>query len=118
MKSKLFVLSLAAMFCAVLIACSTGGGREIEIVATDDGCAPATLNAVTREKLTFVVENQAGGDRELEGIEGTKVEEVLIPAGRTRKINHTTPGEATTEKLKCYVPGGPSTIIELQVSES
>jgi hypothetical protein len=112
MKSILLVVT----FTVLLVACSTGGGREIEIVATDEGCTPTTLTAATKEKLTFVVKNDAGTDRELEGIEGTKVEEVLIPSGRTRKINHTTPGEATVEKLKCYIPGGPSTIIDLEVS--
>jgi hypothetical protein len=117
MKSKLSAVSAAAVLGAVLVACSVGGGREIQIVATDDGCTPTTITATTSEKLTFVVKNDAGSDRELEGIEGTKVEEVLVPSGRTRKVNYTTPGQASTEKLKCYIPGGPSTIINLEVSE-
>lgn len=100
----------------LLVACSSGGGREIEILAKNDGCTPVRVTATTNEKLTFVVKNEASGDRELEGIEGTKLEEVLIPSGRTRKISHTTSNEATTEKLKCYIPGGPSTIIDLEIS--
>jgi hypothetical protein len=108
-----FIVTAAA---CLLVACSSGGGREIQIVATNDGCTPITIAAATNEKLTFVVKNQASGDRELEGVEGTKLEEVLIPSGRTRKINHTTPKEATTEKLKCYIPGGPATIIDLKIS--
>ena len=111
---RLGLLVTAAAF--LLVACSSGGGREIEIVASNEGCTPVRLAAATNEKLTFVVKNQASGDRELEGVEGTKLEEVLIPAGRTRKINHTTPKQATTEKLKCYIPGGPSTIIDLEIS--
>jgi hypothetical protein len=117
MKSKLLAVSAGAVMSAALAACSVGGGREIQIVATDDGCTPTTITATTSEKLTFVMKNDAGTDRELEGIEGTKVEEVLVPAGRTRKVNYTTPGQASTEKVKCYIPGGPSTIINLEVSE-
>ena len=117
MKTRLRLSAVLAGSVFLLVACSTGGGREIEIIATDDGCTPAKITASTNEKLTFVMKNQAKGDRELEGVEGTKLEEVLVPAGRTRKINHTTPKEATTEKLKCYIPGGPSTIIDLVSSE-
>ena len=110
--------ALAFTLLALVGACggSSGGGREIEIVATDTGCTPASLTAATKEKLTFKVVNQAKGDREIEGIEGTKLDEVLIPAGRTRSINFKTPSGAGTQKLKCYIPGGPTTVIELRVS--
>ena len=63
-------------------------------------------------------QRQAKGDRELEGIEGTRLEEVLIPAGRTRKVHYTAPKSAGTQKLKCYIPGGPATIIEVRVTAS
>lgn len=95
---------------------SSGDGREVEIIATDSGCTPASVTATTKEKLTFKIVNQAKGDREIEGIEGTKLDEVLIPAGRSRSINYKTPSSAGTQKLKCYIPGGPTTIIELRVS--
>ncbi|HXG36215.1 MAG TPA: hypothetical protein VNL15_04535, partial [Dehalococcoidia bacterium] len=62
---------------------------------------------------TFVVKNTAKDDREIEGIEGTRLEEVIIPAGRTRTINYTMPKDGTTQKIKCYIPGGPTTIIEV-----
>lgn len=109
--------AIAVIAAAVLVACSSsGGGREIEVVATDQGCTPATVSAAPKEKLTFKFVNNANSDRELEGIEGTKLEEVLIPKGRTRSINYTTPSEAGTVKLKCYIPGGPTTIIEVKVA--
>lgn len=109
-----YILAAGALLLAS--ACSSGGGgREVPITATDDGCTPATIEAKAGEKLTFVVRNDAKSDRELEGIEGTRLEEILVPAGRTRKVNYTVPASAGAQKLKCYVPGGPSTIIELQV---
>jgi hypothetical protein len=113
MWRTLLLLGIGAL---LLTACSSGGGREIEVVATDQGCSPASLSAHTGEKLTFVVKNEAKGDRELEGIEGTKLEEVLVPSGRTRKVNYTAPDKASSQKLKCYIPGAPSTIIDLVVS--
>ncbi len=111
-------VALGFALAALVSACggSSGGGREIEIVASDSGCTPASVTASAKEKLTFKVVNQAKGDRELEGIEGTKLDEVLIPAGRTRSINYTTPSGTGTQKLKCYIPGGPTTVIELRIS--
>ena len=100
------------MFAA---ACTTGGGREVTITAAPTGCTPASVQVKAGEKVTFVMVNRAGGDRELEGIEGTKLEEVLVPDGRTRKINFTAPKEAIAQKLACYIPGGPRTIIDVQV---
>lgn len=97
----------------VLAACGGGGGREIAIVATDDVCAPTTVRATAGERVTFVVRNNAGGDREFEGEDGTRLEEVLIPAGRTRRINYTVPNGTATQTFKCYIPGGPETLVEL-----
>jgi hypothetical protein len=113
---RIAVLAFTLVGLASACGSSSGGGREVEIIATDSGCSPALVTATTKEKLTFKVVNQAKGDRELEGIEGTKLAEVLIPSGRTRSINYTTPSGAGTQKLKCYIPGGPTTIIEVRVS--
>ena len=114
MHHRLRTLSAAALLVGALAtACSSGGGgREIEIVATEQACTPATATAKPGEKLTLEVSNQAKSDREVEGIEGTKLEEVLIPAGRVRKLNFTMPASGTA-KIKCYIPGGPTTIIEI-----
>jgi cupredoxin-like protein len=105
-----------AIVAGSLLACSGGGGRELNITATDQGCSPSQLTAETKEKLTFVVKNEARTDRELEGEDGTELEEVLIPSGKTRKINFTTRSDPGSETLKCYIPGGPETIIKLQVT--
>lgn len=111
----LILFAGAAALTAFVLACTTGGGREITITARADACTPETIQLRAGEKVTFVMVNRAGGDRELEGIEGTKLEEVLVPDGRTRRVNYTAPKEDGVQKLKCYIPNGPSTIIELHV---
>lgn len=113
LRPLLLVIPLVA-----LLACSSGGGREIAITANEDACTPTSITAQPGEKLTFVIDNKAKGDREFEGTEGTKVEETIVPSGRTRKINYTTPNSESTQKLKCYIPGGPTTLIELKVIKS
>jgi uncharacterized cupredoxin-like copper-binding protein len=111
--SRPFAVALALLAVAALAACSSGGGgREVQIVAHADACTPASVAASPGERLSLVVKNAAGGDREVEGIDGTKVEEVLVPNGRTRTVGLTMPSDGATQKVKCYIPGGPSTIIE------
>ncbi|MBI5290050.1 MAG: hypothetical protein HY873_13835 [Chloroflexi bacterium] len=98
---------------------SGSGGREVNITQGDDSCSPATVDVTPGEKLQIVVKNDSDHDvYEVEGIEGTKLEEFVVPSGKTRKSGYTVPGDANaTYKLKCYVPAGPSTIIELVAGE-
>lgn len=103
---------------ALGVACDSSGegGREVVITQTDDGCTPARIEATTGEKLKLVVNNEASGDFEVEGIEGTKLEEVVVPEGRTRTPGFRVPDDAGTSKIKCYIPGGATTIIEVVAS--
>jgi plastocyanin len=100
---------------ALAAACSSSGagGREVRITQRDEGCDPASVQVTPGEKLKLVVKNESSKDYEIEGIEGTQLEEVVVPEGRTRTPGYTVPDGAGVHKLKCYVPGGPSTIIEL-----
>lgn len=113
----LSITLLGTLVAASAIACGDDDGprRVIAITQTDDGCAPATIELAVGEKVKFEVKNQGGKDREVEGIDGTKLEEVLVPSGKTRNLNFTAPGKAGTGKVKCYVPGGNTAIIELRV---
>lgn len=107
------------MAAAPLLAACGGGDsdrRVVRIVQADDACTPAVIDAKAGEKLRFEVKNEGKKDHEVEGIDGTKLEELLVPAGRTRKINYTVPGEEGVSKIKCYIPGGSSTIIEVRIS--
>ncbi|MEP7215444.1 MAG: cupredoxin domain-containing protein [Anaerolineaceae bacterium] len=118
--SRIFSFGLAASALASLaVACGSGDGsprRVIAITQTDGGCAPASIELTTGEKVKFEVKNDGKRDREVEGIDGTKLEEVLVPSGRTRSLDYTAPGVAGVGKIKCYIPGGNTTIIELVIS--
>jgi uncharacterized cupredoxin-like copper-binding protein len=112
-------LCLAAGAAAVFLGCgaSGSGGREVDITQAKDGCTPTSIQAAAGEKLNLVVKNESGEDYEIEGIDGAKLEEAIIPEGRTRSVGYDVPGSGGTTKLKCYIPGGVSTIIEVQAGE-
>ena len=112
-------LCLAGATALVIAGCGASGegGREVDITQTDDGCTPTSIEATAGEKLNLVVKNETGDIYEIEGIDGAKLEEVIVPDGRTRSIGYTVPESGGTTKLKCYVPGGTSTIIEVEAGE-
>ena len=112
-------LCLASGAALLVFGCgaSGAGGREVNITQTDDGCTPTSIEATAGEKLNLVVKNGTGDIYEIEGIEGTKLEEVIVPEGRTRSIGYNVPDSGGTSKVKCYVPGGPATIIEVRAGE-
>lgn len=118
--SRIFSFGLMASALASLaVACGSDDGsprRVIAITQTDEGCAPASIDLATGEKVKFEVKNDGKKDREVEGIDGTKLEEVLVPSGRTRSLDYTAPGTAGVGKIKCYIPGGNATVIELAIS--
>jgi hypothetical protein len=110
-------LALAAAGIVVFAAAcesSGAGGRKVEITQRDDGCTPKSIAVTPGEKLNLVVKNDSSSDAyEVEGIEGTKLEEVVVHKGKTLSVGYTVPSGTETHKVKCYVPAGPSTIIEL-----
>jgi hypothetical protein len=104
----------------LLLGCSgeaDGGGgtapRTVTVVAREDACEPTRIEVAAGERLAFEVRNEAKGDREFEGIEGTKIDEVEVPAGKSRTISYTVQQTDQSLKVKCYSASGPSTIIEL-----
>ena len=111
-------LCLAFLIAATLgCAASGAGGREVPVVQGDNGCVPAVIEATAGEKLDLRVKNETGNTYEIEGIDGTNLEEVLVPEGRSRSIGYRVPETGGVSKLKCYVPGGVSTIIEIRAGE-
>jgi uncharacterized cupredoxin-like copper-binding protein len=111
----LAILILAAL--AFACESSGAGGREINVTQGDDGCTPAVIEATPGEKLDLQVKNETDSTYEIEGIEGTSLEEVLVPEGRTRSVGYNVPDEGGVSKVKCYVPGGISTIMEIRAGE-
>ena len=118
MGKRVLALCGASVALALLAACgsSGAGGREIAITQTDDGCTPVAVTVVAGEKLKLVVKNDSSKDSEIEGVEGTSLEELEIPEGKTRSAGYTVPKGAGTHKVKCYQPDGVSTIVELTAS--
>lgn len=114
------IAALGGLIALAAVACGGGGdGREVRITLEDGGCTPASVSVKPGEKLKLVVNNNSGKDiYEVEGIEGTELEEVVVPEGRTRNIGYTVPDKAGVYKLKCYVPGDVTTIIELRAQGS
>lgn len=105
----IMLMPLAALACSN----SDNGGTPVAITQTDDGCTPASIAVSPGEKLHLTVRNDGKKDHEIEGTEGTKLGETLVPAGRTRSVNYTMPNNKDTRKIKCYIPGGSTTIIQL-----
>jgi uncharacterized cupredoxin-like copper-binding protein len=110
----LCLVALAAA-AVMLTACSNSGegGREILIVQTDEGCTPDSVSVSTGEKLKLTGQNETGNIYELEGTNGTQLEELIVPEGKSRSIGYTVPNEPGTYDVKCYQPGGVSTIVKL-----
>jgi uncharacterized cupredoxin-like copper-binding protein/plastocyanin len=99
-------------------ASSGAGGRKVEITLADDGCTPASVAVTPGEKLNLVVKNASGSDAyEMEGIDGSKLEEVVVHEGKTLSVGYDVPSGNGVHEIKCYVPAGPSTIIELVAGE-
>jgi len=107
------------LIAALIIGCSgadEASRRAIEIIVSNEACTPARIDVKAGERVTFEVKNESSSDREFEGVDGTKIEEVLIPSGRTRTIQYTVQESAEPLKVKCYIPAGPTTLIELVVT--
>ena len=115
MAKRYIALWGASGMLALLAACgsSGAGGREIHITQSDQGCTPTSIVVVGGEKLKFVVTNSSSKDSEIEGVEGTSLEELEIPEGKTRSAGYTVPKGGGTHKVKCYQPDGVSTTVEL-----
>jgi len=115
---KFLVLPCAALLALGVACASSGeGGREILFTQGDDGCSPESVDVTPGEKLKLTAKNETGTLYELEGTNGTQLEELLVPEGRTRSIGYTVPDEPGTFDVKCYQPGGVSTIIKLVAGE-
>jgi plastocyanin len=117
--SGLGMAATGVLVFAAACASSGAGGRKIEITQKDGGCTPASVAVTPGEKLNLLLKNESSSDAyEAEGIEGTKVEEVVVHKGKTLSVGYTVPAGAGTHKIKCYVPAGPSTIIEFVAGDA
>jgi len=113
---RLVLVVCCALALALSFACDSSGegGREVLITQTEDGCTPESVDVTTGEKLELTAKNETGDIYELEGENGTQLDEVIVPEGKTRSVGFTVPDEAGTYEVKCYQPGGVTTIIKLE----
>jgi len=115
------ITAVGVALMAFSIACGSSGegGREVRITQGQDECTPETIEATSGEKLNLVVTNESDKEPyELEGEGGAKLEEIVVPEGKTREVGFDVPEEAGSYELKCYVPGDIETIIEVVVPEA
>ncbi len=112
-RVRVVLASTLSAVALIAVACGGSAGRLVAVTVRDEACEPARIAITPGERVTFQVRNEARTDREFEGIEGTQIAEALVPAGRTRSFDYTVPTGDQSHRVKCYSPGGPTTIIEL-----
>ncbi len=112
---RMCLVALCALGLALSLGCDSSGegGREIVITQADDGCTPDSVQVEPGEKLSLTGKNETGSIYELEGTNGTQLEEIIVPEGKSRSVGYTVPDEEGTYDVKCYQPAGVSTIVKL-----
>jgi len=112
---RVVLVACCALAFTVSFGCDSSGegGREVLITQTDEGCTPESVDVMTGEKLKLTARNETGDIYEIEGVNGTQLDEVIVPEGKTRSVGFTVPDEESTYDVKCYQPGGASTIVKL-----
>ena len=117
--SGLLVVAAGIFVVAAACASSGSGGRKVAIMQRDDGCTPTSIAVTPGEKLNLVFKNESSEDAyEAEGVDGATLEEIVVHQGKTLSVGYHVPSGGGVYKIKCYVPAGPSTIIELVGGDS
>lgn len=115
LKSLKKSLGLLAIVSLTLTACSTASaGREITIEMTDFALNPVQIEVKAGEQITWVLENKSSTDHEFESDAG-KLEEVLVPGGKTKRVNWTAPKKAGTYEFECDMAGHDGMVMEVVV---
>jgi len=99
-------LVLLLLGLALLAACAGEGrqGREIAITIGEYFFRPERVTVAAGERVTFVVRNEGRLDHEFESDEAG-IEEVLIPPGKTRRVNWQAPDKPGSFPVYCDLPG-------------
>lgn len=98
-----FALTLAAVALAAA-GCASASGREIPIEMTNYKLSPATVEVKAGETVQFVLDNKSETEHEFESDAG-KFEEVLVPAGKSRKVTWSAPNKAGEYEFECDMAG-------------
>ncbi len=112
------LLPLALLFAACGLT-AVGGGEEIHIVSGEGSegmyFEPDVITVSAGAEVTFVITNEGSVDHEFESSERGEagIEEIIIPQGRTRRVNWTAPSKAGTYPVYCDLPGHRAAGMEL-----
>ena len=112
----LLLVSTALAGCSIA---AVGGGEEILIVAGErDGgmyFEPSAVTVPIGKEVTFVIKNEGSIDHEFESIEKGEagIEEIIVPAGLTRRVHWTAPSDPATYPVYCDLPGHRAAGMEL-----
>ncbi len=116
---RISMVLLAGLLLAGCSLAAVGGGEEIYIVAGErDGelyFEPNVITVSAGAEVTFVIKNEGSVDHEFESIEKGEagIQEIIIPPGRTRRVNWTAPNKAATYPGYCDLPGHRAAGMEL-----
>jgi uncharacterized cupredoxin-like copper-binding protein len=115
------VVALASALGLILVACTgVGGGMEVPVVSgeREDGRMYFYPDVITIEagtKVTFVITNEGNTDHEFESDEA-RIEEIIVPPGRTRRVTWTAPSKPGTFPIYCDLPGHREAGMELTLA--
>ncbi|MGE5675812.1 MAG: cupredoxin domain-containing protein [Mycobacterium leprae] len=105
MRNRVYLFSAALLLGTLLVGCSAATGtREIQVTASDYKFEPSVIPVKPGERVKITVTNHGAVDHEFES-EEAKIEELVIPAGKSRSVTITAPAKAGEYQFFCDVPG-------------
>jgi uncharacterized cupredoxin-like copper-binding protein len=115
---KFLGLLLLLLPVFVLTACSTASGREITVEMTNYHLTPTAtpIQVKPGERITWVLVNKSNLDHEFESDEGN-LEEVLVPAGKTKRVEWTAPQKPGSYTMACDMVGHDGMEMTVEVKE-
>lgn len=102
--NKVFASALILGLTVSLTACSSAPARSVEIGMKDGRFTTAAVTVKAGEQIKFVLKNDDVIDHEFES-DDAKIEEVTIPAGKSREVTWKAPAEAGKYEFICDAPG-------------
>lgn len=116
MLKRFLAGSLAALSLAAFAGCGStaASGREIAVEMTNFKLSPATVEVKAGESVTFVLNNKSDLDHEFESDEA-KVEEVVVPPGKSRKVDWKAPATPGEYEFECDMAGHEGMVMTVTV---
>lgn len=104
MNRKLLSAALGLFTLLAVAGCGSPSGRAVPVEMTNYKLSPATVSVKPGEQVTFVLTNKSDTEHEFESDQG-HFEEVLVPAGKERKVNWKAPDKAGDYEFECDMTG-------------